>query len=62
MFNDGEETVRQREVLRFRQGRKGGARKFQLEKIRLKCNLKKSQHKNLVMKAIKRGGRMTMTL
>lgn len=59
MFNDREETVRQREVLHFRQGRKGGAR---LEKIKLKCNLKQSQHKTLVIKVIKRGGRMTMTL
>lgn len=52
MFNDREETVRQREALHFLQGRKEGARKFQLEKIKLKCNLKKSQHKTLVIKVI----------
>lgn len=62
MFNDREETVRQREVVHFRPGRKEGARKFQLEQIKLKCNLKKSQHKTLVIEVIKRGGRMTMTL
>lgn len=52
MFYDREETVRQREVLRFLQGRKGRRRKFKLKKIKLKCNLKNSQHKNLVRKVL----------
>lgn len=45
-------TLRQREVLGFLQGGKGGGRKFKLKKIKLKCNLRNSQHKNHVMKVL----------